>query len=187
LAGERKPVEEESILWVRWNPAARATYSWLGQAIADFDPGPLAAAQAAAKWLREDGLGDESQPYLAVADQAIAGFYALTVGQVILSGHHRKKLHLTFSTQGAVLLTWIAKSAQHEFDGGVLLTDAIGIALEVAEKASATVLALDPYDRATADMWKTRYAMRESRTELGARDGEPALRRLYLPLSDPAA
>jgi hypothetical protein len=36
-------------------------------------------------------------------------------------------------------------------------------------------------------MWKTRFAMRESRTELRARDGEPALKRLYLPLSAPAA
>ena len=187
MLGEHKPVEDESILWVRWNLAAQANYGWLGQAIADFDPGPLAAAQAAAKGLREDGLGGESQPYLAVVDQAIIGFYALTAGEVVLSGNHRKKLDLTFSTQGAVLLTWIAKSAQHEFDGEVLLTDAIGVALEIAEKASATVLALDPYDRSTADMWKARYAMRESRTELRARDGEPALRRLYLPLSDPAA
>lgn len=186
MAAARKPVEEESILWVRWNPAAQAAHASLGKAIVDFDPGPLAAAQAAARWLREDGLRGESQPYLAVVDQAIVGFYALTVGQVVLSGHHRKKLGFTFSIQGAVLVTWIAKSAQHELDGGVLMTDAIGIALEVAEKASATVLALDPYDQATSDMWKARYAMRVSRTELRARDGGPALRRLYLPLSAPA-
>jgi len=93
---------------------------------------------------------------------------------------------LTFSTQGAVLVTWIAKSVRHALDGGMLVTDAIGIALEIAEKASATVLALDPYDQPTSDMWKHRYAMRESRTELKARDGEPTLRRLYLPLSKPA-
>ncbi len=186
MAAARKPVEEESILWVRWNPAAQAAHDSLEKAIVDFDPGPLAAAQAAARWLREDGLRGESQPYLAVVDQAIVGFYALTVGQVVLSGHHRKKLGFTFSIQGAVLVTWIAKSAQHELDGGVLMTDAIGIALEVAEKASATVLALDPYDQATSDMWKARYAMRVSRTELRARDGGPALRRLYLPLSAPA-
>lgn len=41
-------------------------------------------------------------------------------------------------------MTWMAKSAHHDLDGGVLVTDAIGIALEIAEKASATVLALDP-------------------------------------------
>ena len=81
----------------------------------------------------------------------------------------------------------MAKSAHHDLDGGVLVTDAIGIALEIAEKASAAVLALDPYDQPTLEMWKSRYAMRESRTELMARDGEPALRRLYLPLSKPAA
>lgn len=187
LAGERKPVEEELVLWVRWSPAAQAAYGWVEQAIAGFDPGPLAAAQAAARWLREDGLGGESQPYLALVDEDLVGFYALTVGQVVLSGGHRKKLGVTYSTQGAVLLTWIAKSSRHEFDGRLLIADAIGIALEVAAKASATVLALDPYDEATSDMWKTRCAMRESRTELRTRPGEPALRRLYLPLRDPAA
>lgn len=76
-------------------------------------------------------------------------------------------------------MTWMAKSAHHDLDGGVLVTDAIGIALEIAKKASATVLALDPYDQPTSEMWKSRYAMRESRTELMARDGQPALRRLY--------
>lgn len=186
LAGALEPIAEESILWVRWNAAARAKYGWLEQAIIDFDPGPRPAGQAAAQWLREHGLGGESQPYLAVVDRSIVGFYALTVGQVVLSGGHRKKLGLTFSTQGAVLVTWIAKSVRHELDGGVLVADAMGMALEVAEKASATVLALDPYDQPTSDMWKLRYALRESRTELRVRDGESVLRRLYLPLSKPA-
>ena len=162
-------------------------HGWLEQAIIDFDAGPRPAAQAAAQWLREQGLSGESQPYLAVVDRSIAGFYALTVGQVVLSGGHRKKLGFTYSTQGAVVVTWMAKSTHHDLDGGVLVSDAVGIALEIAEKASATVLALDPYDRPTSEMWKSRYAMRESRTELTARDGEPALRRLYLPLSKPAA
>jgi len=187
LAGAPEPIAEESILWVRWNAAVRGEHGWLEQAIVDFDPGPRPAAQAAALWLREHGLSGESQPYLAVVGRCIAGFYALTVGQVVLSSGRRKKLGLTYSTQGAVLVTWMAKSAHHDLDGGVLVTDAIGIALEIAEKASATVLALDPYDQPTSEMWKSRYAMRESRTELMARDGEPALRRLYLPLSKPAA
>ena len=75
----------------------------------------------------------------------------------------------------------MAKAAHHDLNGGVPVTDAIGIALEIAEKASATVLALDPDDQPTSEMWKSRYAMLESRTALMARDGEPALRRLYLP------
>ncbi|WCB95707.1 hypothetical protein DSM104299_04456 [Baekduia alba] len=187
LPGTSEPIAEETILWVRWNAAALQARPRLEQAIADFDPGSLPAAQAAARWLRADGLGGESQPYLAVVDDEVVGFYALTVGQVILSSHHRKKLDLTFSTQGAVLLTWIAKSARHKIDGGLLVTDAIGVALEIAAQASATVFALDPYDEPTAEMWKSRYAMRESQTELKARDGEPVLRRLYVPLSKPAA
>lgn len=187
MAEALEPIAERSILWVRWNDAVRGEHGWLEQAIVDFDPGPRPAGQAAALWLREHGLSGESQPYLAVVDRSIAGFYALTVGQVLLSSSHRKKLGLTYSTQGAVLVTWMAKSAHHDLAGGVLVTDATGIALEIAEKASATVLALDPYDQPTSEMWKSRYAMRESRTELRARDGEPALRRLYLPLSKPAA
>lgn len=125
LTGPLEPITEESILWVRWNAAARAEYGWLEQAIIDFDPGQRPAGQAAAQWLREHSLDGESQPYLAVVDRSIVGFYALTVGQVVLSGGRRKKLGLTFLTQGAVLMTWIAKSARHALDGGMLVTDAL--------------------------------------------------------------
>lgn len=90
MAEAPDPIAEEAILWVRWNAAVRSEHGWLEQAIVDFDPGPRPAAQAAALWLREHGLGGESQPYLAVVDRSIAGFYALTVGQVVLSSGQRK-------------------------------------------------------------------------------------------------
>lgn len=180
-------LSEESILWFRWSTAVRSQYAWLDDAIADFDPGTRPAARVAARWLRDHSLAGESQAYLAVVDRSIVGFYALTVGQVVLSSGHRRRLGYTHSTQGAVLITWLAKSARHQLDGGVLLADAIGIAIEVAHKASATVLALDPFDRETSEMWQRRYAMRASRTELRMPEGAPPLRRLYLPLSEPAA
>jgi hypothetical protein len=170
---------------VRWNERVRAEHPEIEAAIAAFDPGSRPAAQGAARWLREHGLDGESQPYLAIVDGELVGFYALTAGELELSEDARKKLGLIRATQGAILVTWIAKSAKHVLDGDVLVTDAIGVAQESAEDVSATVLALDPFDEATAAMWRAKYKMRNSRTKLPARAGEPALKRMFLPLRDP--
>jgi hypothetical protein len=180
-----KQIQEKDLLWVRWNQAACDRLPEIHEAIAAFDPGTRHPAQAAALWLREHGLSGESQPYLALSEGDLVGFYALTAGQVELSSGVRKTLQLSRSTQGAYLMTWIAKSARHKFDGGILLADAIGIAQELADGASATVLALDPYDEETDQMWRTRFKMRPSRTKLTTGDGEPTLKRLFLPLRKP--
>ena len=153
--------------------------------IARFDPGPRESAQAAAVWLRDHGLGGESQPYLALYEWQLVGFYALTAGQVELSSGERSQLGLARSTQGAYLLTWIAKSARHNFDGAILIGDAIGVAQELAEGASATLLALDPYDEETDRMWRTRFRMRPSRTALRVSGGSGPLKRLFVPLREP--
>ncbi len=172
-------------MWVLWNQPAYGRHPDIQDAIAGFDPGPREAAQVAAQWLREHGLDGESQPYLALFEGKLVGFYALTAGQVELSSGARNTLQLGRSTQGAYLVTWIAKSARHNFDGGILLRDAIGVAQELAERAGAAVLALDPYDEDTDKMWRTRFKMRPSRTKLPAPEGELPLKRLFLPLREP--
>ncbi|MDA0182909.1 hypothetical protein OJ997_21535 [Solirubrobacter phytolaccae] len=173
--GQRFP----GVHWVRWNHAAAERYPELEQAIERFDPGPRPAAQASATWLREQGLNGESIPYLLIEDGKLLGFYALTAGQVELSGGHRKRLGLARPTQGAVLLTQLAKSAAHEVDGGRLVEDAIGVASELAQRMGATVLAVDPFDEATDQMWQKRFQLRPSRTAV---PGHPELKRLYAPL-----
>jgi hypothetical protein len=166
--------------WVLWNPAAAERYPDLLAKIGEFDPGPRAAAEAAAAWLREQGLAGESIAYLLVEDDVLLGFYALTAGQVELNINHRKKLGVAHPTQGAILVTQLAKSARHDVDGRRLLEDAIGIAAEQAERIGATVLAVDPFDEATGEMWRDRFGFRASRTDVPGHDGP--LRRLYIPL-----
>jgi hypothetical protein len=186
MSTKTTPISETDITWVRWNARARDAHPEFEGAIEAFDAGDLPAAQGAAAWLREHGLNGESQTYLAVVDGEVVGFYALTAGAVELSGKARKKLGVAHPTQGAVLITWLAKSSQHNIDGALLLQDAIGIAQETAEKVAATVLALDPFDRETAEMWHKRFKMRNSLTKLRTPEGEPELKRMFVPLRDPA-
>jgi len=170
--------------WVRWNPAAAERHPELVEAIERFDPGSRPAAQASADWLREHGLAGESVPNLLVEDADLLGFYALTAGEVELNSRHRERLGLGHPTQGAVLVTQMAKSARHEVDGGRLLRDAIGIAGELAERIGASVLAVDPFDQETAELWQQRFKLRPSRTVVpGHEDPQDGLRRLYLPLA----
>lgn len=178
------PIHEDDIVWVRWNANAAAAHPELKEAVARFDPGPMAAAQASATWLREAGLSGESVPYLATVDGEVVGFYALTAGEVELATSDQKRVGVSRPTQGAYLVTQLAKSAHHDFDGGLLVQDALGTASELADGASATVLALDPFDEATSTMWRSRFQMRRSRTRYRGADGED-LRRLFLPLRQP--
>jgi hypothetical protein len=166
--------------WARWNAATAERYPRLTELIAAFDPGPLAASQAAAQWLREEGLAGESIAYLLIEDDQLLGFYALTAGQVELSSTHSKKLGVGRPTQGAILVTQLAKSAHHEVDGARLVEDAIGVAAEQAKHVAATVLAVDPFDEATAKMWRDRFKLRNSRTVVPGHDG--SLKRMYLAL-----
>jgi hypothetical protein len=185
MSANTKGITETGITWVRWNERARDAHPELEAAIESFDAGDRPAAQEAAAWLREHGLDGESQAYLAVVDGEIVGFYALTAGAVELSGNARRRLGVSHPTQGAVLVTWIAKSAKHDLDGAVLVNDAIGVAQEMADSVAATVLALDPFDQETAEMWRKKFKMRNSLTKLRVPEGEPDLKRMFLPLRNP--
>jgi hypothetical protein len=70
----------------------------------------------------------------------------------------------------------------NDFDGAILVNDAVGVAQELAEGASATLLALDPYDEETDQMWRTRFGMRPSRTTLRVSGSNGPLKRLFVPL-----
>lgn len=179
------PIPESALTWVRWNDQAHVRHPEFREAISQFDPVHNAAGHASADWLRNSGLSGESIAYLAITldPLSLVGFYALTMSQVELTSAHRKRLDLVHPTQGAVLVTHLARSARHAISGLVLIEDAIGVATELAEQAGATVLALDPFDAATDTMWRTRFNFRASRTTI--RHDDAPLRRLYLPLRSP--
>jgi hypothetical protein len=170
--------------WVRWNARMAELYPEIAEMIEAFDAGDRPAGVAAAEWLRESALTGESVAYLLIEDDELLGFYALTAGQVELAGGHRRQYGMSHPTQGAILVTQLAKSVRHDVEGARLLQDAIGVAAEIAETIGATVLAVDPYDHGTAEMWKQRFKMRASRTVVPGHDDpeEGALKRLYLPL-----
>ncbi|MBA3509795.1 MAG: hypothetical protein H0T19_06850 [Thermoleophilaceae bacterium] len=167
-------------VFVLWRPDRAEKYPELVEAVEAFDPGPRPAAEAAATWLRDDGLRDppESVARLYVASGKLLGFYALANGDVELTSSHRKKADLQRPTQPAVVLTWIAKSTEHEVEGGLLVAHATGVAREAAEISAATVFALDPFDEETAEMWRLK-GFRNSRTPV---PGEAGLKRMWIPL-----
>lgn len=189
MSARRGDITASSLTWVRWNEKAAETLPALRAAIASFDPAPRGAGRAAARWLREASLNGESVAYLAVVTDPqweLVGFYALTAGEVELTGTHRERLGLAHPVQGAVLVTQIARSVRHRGVGQLLVEDAIGVARESQSQVGATVLALDPFDADTDAMWRRQFGFRRSRTEIRSTgdDGRP-LRRLYLPLRDP--
>jgi hypothetical protein len=121
--------------------------------------------------------------HLCFTDGNLVGFYALASGQVELSQRQREKLAVgSRPTQPAVILTWIAKDARHQFDGIRLVKDAVYEALKASEHVAATCLALDPFDAATADFWRERYGFINS---AGAGPGRD-LPRLVIALRKPA-
>jgi hypothetical protein len=181
VADARNLIAGPEPTFVLWRPERAEELPELVEAISRFDPGKRPAAVAAAEWLREHALREplESATRLCVASNEVLGFYSLANGAVVLRSSHRKKLGTYYPTQPAVVVTWIAKSAGHEFDGSLLLDHAIGAARRVAQESAATVLALDPYDLETAEMWRSRFGFRNSLESGPASD----LPRLFLPLT----
>lgn len=169
-------------VFVPWRRDVAAALPALHTAIAAFDPGARLAAHASALWLRDHALDapPTSATRLLVQDATLLGFYALANGQAELSSTHQKRLGSRRPTQPAVVLTQIARHvAAPPGTGRLLFEDAVHIARRASLLSAATILALDPYDDATADMWRGRYRFAASR--MPVRPGAD-LKRLWLPL-----
>ncbi|MBA2346929.1 MAG: hypothetical protein H0V81_01415 [Solirubrobacterales bacterium] len=171
-------------LLVRWNAALANAEPGYVAMIDRFDPGERDAARAAHAWLVTDGLRGESVPYLWIRDGELLGFFSLAMGQIELRSSHLKRLDPPQQrpTQPAVLLTWIVKTPRPDVDGEWLLLQAVGLAGETASTIAATVLALDPFDIETADMWAKHYGARASKTRLHGGTEERPLKRMFLEL-----
>jgi hypothetical protein len=110
----------------------------------------------------------------------LLGFYALASGSAELTVSQRRELGGSDRrTQPATLLSQIARDIRAPAGtGGQLLQHAWAVARRGAGEIAATMLALDPYDSDTAEMWKNRYGYGES---AGPGPGADE-RRLWIPL-----
>jgi hypothetical protein len=177
------PLTDAGDFFVTFNAANVERFPELTARVKGFDAGARPASVAATSWLNSIDVTQpqESVTTLYFRDGELVGFYALASGQAELRQKDRKRLGLGRPTQPAVLLTWIAKSAHHDCDGEKLLKDAVYRALKAAEYVAATVLALDPFDEGTAELWQRKYGF------LKASPPRPgvALPRLIVPLREP--
>jgi hypothetical protein len=101
----------------------------------------------------------------------------LASAQVALRGQHREALGLSGDIVNvpAALIAWIAKDTQSDVDGSDLLRHAAATARRAATLQATAVIVLDPFDEASAQMWRERFGFRPS--------SQPgALKRLWLPL-----
>lgn len=172
-----------NIEWINeWSREVAEARADIEAAVARFQARPdLEAGRAATEWLR-DRAADAHRgcvTRLMVADGAVQGFYSLSMSEVKLSTGDQRMLDEHHPRQGAVLITWLARADDAVVDrvADQLLLHAVGVAREHASAVGATVLALDPYDEATAEMWRDRYGFRSSQTERGAKP-----RRMWKPL-----
>ncbi len=153
-------------VFLRWNSESAAEYPELVEEVAQFDAGQRDAAQQAVSWLRERSLlvPAESVARLLLDNGRLLGFYALASASTELTRSQRRALGASERrTQPATLLTQIARDIRAPAGtGGVLLQHAWAVARRGASEIAATMLALDPYDSDTAEMWINRWGFRDS-------------------------
>jgi len=153
-------------VFLRWTPASAEEYPELVAEIAVFDAGEREAAKQAASWLRERSLlvPAESVTRLLLDNGHLVGFYALASGATELTRSQRRALGASDRrTQPATLLTQIARDIRApDGTGSQLLQHAWAIAQRGADEIAATVLAVDPYDSQTAEMWVNHWGFHDS-------------------------
>jgi hypothetical protein len=168
-AGARPPrdfVVGPGPVFLRWTPASAEEYPELVSEVAQFDAGERDAGRQAARWLRERSLlvPAESVARLLLDKGHILGFYALASGSAELTVSQRRELGGSDRrTQPATILTQIARDRRSAGGTGAqLLEHAFAVARRGAVEIAATLLALDPHDADTMDMWVTHYAFQQS-------------------------
>lgn len=170
----------EGIEWVSWSPATADARPDIGEAIGRFTSLAIEAGEAAEAWLREAALAAHPacRTNLLMHEGAVQGYYALTMCEVELSSNDRKKIGAAFPRQGAVLIPWLARARETTIPDVFeqLLLHAVGSSRRGADFVGAAVIALDPFDEATAELWRAR-GFKQSRTMRGEK---PA--RMWRPL-----
>jgi hypothetical protein len=159
--------------WIEWTPDLARERDDVRSAVERFAAPSNPAGDEAARWLREESLRAyrESPTRLLYAEGEVQGYHSLAMGEVELRQDDRRRIDVDHPRQGAVLITWLARSRNPALAGvaELLLLHATGVARRVATEVGATVIALDPYDEETAIMWRDRYGFRPSNTQRGNR------------------
>jgi hypothetical protein len=153
------------------------------EATARFDAGPYAAAREAEAWLAAESAHplSSSRTHVCLGHGMVLGFYSLASGEVALTRRDREATGSRFRRTPASLVGWIAKDASAPIDGHELLLHAVGTARRVAEIQGTSVIAIDAFDDALAQMWRERFGFRDAAPPLA---GEPHRdrARLWIPL-----
>lgn len=147
------------------------------------DAGGSPAGKAANDWVRS-ALREpptSARIHLHVGDGSVRGYYALASAEVELTRRDRASVAATVRRAPASLVAWIARDINSTTTGRELLLHAAANARRVAKLQGTSVLALDPFDEETANLWITRYGFRECAPPLTGPPPRP-LSRLWLPL-----
>jgi hypothetical protein len=169
--------------WIHLTAEQLSADAALVRAIERFNAPAGRAGDAAAAWLKERALKETSHiaTYLLLMRGEVAGFYSLGMSEVELRTQQRQKLSTSHPRQGAVLILWLARSADTEVGAETIFRHAVGIAQIGSRRVGAAVIAVDPFDGATEDYWRKHFGFRASLTKRSDANGSQRSR-LWLPL-----
>jgi hypothetical protein len=153
------------------------------KAVERFEPVPGPAGQRAAEWLKTSALAQSGHiaTYVLIQGEQVLAFYSLGMGEVELRTQHRKALASPHPRLGAVLVLWLARAADADVRAEAILRHVVGIGQIAARHVGAAVIALDPFDAETEQLWRGRFGFRASLTRRRDANGEERTR-LWMPL-----
>jgi hypothetical protein len=174
---EADALEDE---WFVLSPALLKERPKIAEAVEAFEGDPrFEVSTEGARWLKRAAAYERAclTRLLFIGDR-LAGFYALASAEVrITRGKELERLEtLGGERVPASHIEWLLRSEDFKGIGEKLLLHATLVARDVARAQGNLVLTLDPYDSATARMWRG-FGFEKSATRL-----EEGLRRMYLPV-----
>lgn len=181
MEAQRTRFSDVGQVWIPWDPERAFGDERLARAVSEFEPVSTPAGRAAALWLREDALANHGLTitYLALVGLRVEGFYAMCAGEVELPTSQRKAFGLSHPHQGVALVVWLARREGGQLSGPEILAHAFMRARLVASLQGLAGIAVDPFDTATAEVWRSPpYEFLKSQTTL-----PNGLKRLWRPLS----
>jgi hypothetical protein len=154
--------EEKDSGWFRWRPGLEShwVYADVKQAIEDFVPVDKKAGRAAASWLQDEAIADfpATATWLFYDNERVEGFFSIRSGNFAIREGIKDRLPGGGILKPASEITWLCKHAKAEIDGRWLISRAVGIAYEVAEKQGNIAVVINPYDSETADFLKQKHS-----------------------------
>lgn len=164
--------------WVRLSRTLLREEPELQAAIERFRAPDTPAGREAERWLQKQvGQLGWIQTYVLMREGAVAAFHSLRMGEARLFTRDQKRVGVSHPSQGAIIVVWLARAADADVDAETILSHAVGIGQGAARSVGASLIALDPYDSTSDEMWR-RLGFRRSATPHTGADGAE-LRRLF--------